>query len=449
MPDRASINVSVSAIADERDTAWGSNMRLHSHFKETVLLLGATFLGFSSGLYAECTAPLWDAHSPYSRGDIVSYGGNEWRAKRNTSGVVPGTHKPTWADLGNCDDEPGEPPTDPPSTPTPIQILGVWHCGNNYCDWSRVRETSPDGEFDRANRWIIDRDPADGLQGPPSVNLVILSFLEPLKLLHGHNDQGFVDGVPRGMTEDVVNYFKSHGIRVMVSMGGVTYTESWNQALIEDAAGLADKAFDLMISLGSDGMEIDWENGTPDSLEMAGIEAFIARYNTRRSGIPDHFLTLDLAVGNRYLQELSRRAAADWLPNGKIDYINAMVARGEPSTDQWQEHVDGKSNYNPPILPKAPAKIAVSLWLTDGRRPNENCVDYGRSSMKAKREYVETVAPSTGIGTPGFLGFMFWAAECPSTRNVCTTPPNSCEKGLGIAADTMQQFIPIAPLRSE
>jgi hypothetical protein len=249
------------------------------------------------------------------------------------------------------------------------------------------------------------------------------------------------------MTVDVVEYFKSHGIRVMVSMGGVTYTDAWNEALITDPITLADKAFDLVQFLGLQGLEIDWENGTPDDLELNGIEAFIDRYNTRRAGLADQFLTLDLAVGNRYLQELSRRAAADWLPNNKIDYVNAMVARGDPSTDQWQEHVDGKSNYNPPILPKAPAKIAVSLWLTDGRRPNKNCIEYNGSSLEDKTDYIQTVAPSGKGTTLGFLGVMFWAAECPSTRNVCTTPPNSCEGGLGVAAGNIQDFIPIGPLR--
>jgi hypothetical protein len=182
-------------------------------------------------------------------------------------------------------------------------------------------------------------------------------------------------------------------------------------------------------------------------LELDGIEEFIRQYNMRRTGFTNQFLTLDLAVGNRYLQELSRRAAADWLPNGKIDYVNAMVPRGEPSTDQWQEHVDGKSNYNPPTLPKAPAKIAVSLWLTDGRRPNENCIDFDNSSQKAKAGYVQTVAPNGAGMTSGFLGYMFWAAECPATRNVCTTPPNSCEGGMGVAASRFAVPVPMEPLR--
>jgi hypothetical protein len=412
-------------------------------------LCGILILLFCSSLRANCTATAWDAGVSYSRGQIVSHVDHEWRAKRTTAiGVAPGTHKPSWADQGVCG--PGEPPPPPPPPPPPgssaLQIFGVWHCGNSYCDWSKVRDTAPGGEFDIANRWIIHRD---GVSGEPSVNLVILSFLEPLKLLQGTSDAGFENGIPHGMTTDVVQYFKNHGIRVMVSMGGITYTDAWNDALAQSATELADKAFAVVDSLGLDGLEIDWENGTPDEIQLADFEAFIDRYNVNRAGLPDHFLTLDLAVGNRYLQELSRRASEDWLPNGEIDYINAMVPRGEPSTDQWQEHVDGKSQYNPPILPKPPAKIAVSLWLTNGRRANKNCVDYSRSSMKDKLNYVQTVAPSGAGSTPGFLGYMFWAAECPSTRNACTTPPNSCEGGMGVAAEALGDIIPIGPLRPD
>ena len=231
----------------------------------------------------------------------------------------------------------------------------------------------------------------------------------------------------------------------MLSMGGVTYTESWNIALTPDAAQLAELASQAVEILGADGLEIDWENGTPDVDELAGIETFIDTYNANSNTL----LTLDLAVGTRYLQELSRRAAADWLPNGKIDYINAMVPRGEPSTDQWQEHVNGKANYNPPILPKAPAKIVVSLWLTNSNRPNDNCVDFASSSQLEKADYVQAVQPNGAGSTPGFLGYMFWAAECPSTRNVCTTPPNMCEDGMGAGASYFDIPIPIGELRTD
>ena len=126
-----------------------------------------------------------------------------------------------------------------------------------------------------------------------------------------------------------------------------------------------------------------------------------------------------------------------------LDYANAMVARSSGDPDDWQEHVDGKLNYAPPILPKAPAKIAVSLWLTDGRNPNPNCVRFADSSQLAKAGYVQTVQPNGAGVTPGFLGYMFWAAECPSSRNVCTTPPDSCENGMGAAATHFNIPLPL------
>src|SRR4051812_36508379 len=98
------------------------------------------------------------------------------------------------------------------SSSTPISVYGTWHCGNDACTWATVRDMT---DFDAKNHWIIDR--GDG-SGKPSVNLVILSFVNPLKLMNKTTDAGNVNGVPIGMTQAVVNYFTSKGIRVMLSM---------------------------------------------------------------------------------------------------------------------------------------------------------------------------------------------------------------------------------------
>jgi hypothetical protein len=45
------------------------------------------------------------------------------------------------------------------------------------------------------------------------------------------------------------------------------------------------------------------------------------------------------------------------------------------------------------------------------------------------------------------LGFMFWAAERPSTRGVTTQPPNSCEGGMGAGATDLAMPLPMPPLR--
>jgi hypothetical protein len=55
-----------------------------------------------------------------------------------------------------------------------------------------------------------------------------------------------------------------------------------------------------------------------------------------------------------------------------------------------------------------------------------------------------------GIGsTPGLLGYMFWAAERPSTRGIGTVPPNTCEGGMGVAATTMGVLLPMPVLRQQ
>jgi len=403
-----------------------------------VLFLGST-LGAAAAFAYDCSGlPEWKRQHYYLLGDRVQDSGSAYENTVDGSKRDRPDAGDPWLLLGACDDPGGGGGGGGGGNdPQPLSIYGVWHCGDSYCDWSHVRDTSPGGEFDLANRWIVDRDA--GGDHRPSVNLVVLAFLEPRELLAGTTSGAFVGGIPAGMTPAVVDYFASRGIRVLLSMGGVTYTDSWNEALVSDPGGLAAKAVAAVEALGADGLEIDWENGRPDDAQLAGIETFIDTFNSLSGAV----LTLDLAVGDRYLQELSRRAAADWLPNGEIDWVNAMVPRGEPSTSQWQEHVDGKSNYDPPILPKAPARVAVSLWLTDSRSPNPNCVDFASSSQLEKAGYVQSVAPNGAGLTSGFVGYMFWAAECPATRNVCTTPPNGCEGGMGAGATHFDIPLPL------
>jgi hypothetical protein len=117
----------------------------------------------------------------------------------------------------------------------------------------------------------------------------------------------------------------------------------------------------------------------------------------------------------------------------------------------WQEHVDGKPQYDPPIPPLAPAKFTGSLWLT-GRKPAPECVDFSKSLQHpaATGDYVRTVMPNGAGTTHGMLGYMFWAAECEGTRTLCTTPEfnNSCEGGMGEAA-AYYKIVPMPALRQK
>jgi len=332
-------------------------------------------------------------------------------------------------------------------TASPIQIYGVWHCGDDFCAWGSVRSI---GEFDEKNHWIINAG-----DGAPSVNLVVLAFVDPLKLLNETTNSQTVDGLPIGMTQEVVDYFKSQGIRVSLSIGGITYTDFWNTALATDATQLGLNAAKAAQRLGV-GIEIDYEQNTdPD---LVGLQAFIDAYRSQLpfdpTG-PNHAarLTLDFAAGDRWLIDLTTKATTDWLgaENPVLDYANAMVTprrlnSAQTVIDHWQEHVDGKPQYAPPIPPLAPAKFTGSLWLT-GRIPVPECVDFFGSQQYDTADYVQTVAPNGAGKTPGMLGFMFWAAECSGTRNECTTPPNGCEAGMGVAAQQFDIPIPMPALR--
>ncbi|AFD07158.1 glycoside hydrolase family 18 protein [Solitalea canadensis] len=336
------------------------------------------------------------------------------------------------------------------TTSTPIQIYGVWHAGNEACGWSTERNMT---EFDAANHWLIDRG-----NGQPSVNLVVLSFVNPLKLLNKTTDAQTLNGLPRGMTQAVVNYFKTRGIRVMLSIGGITYTNDWNSALAQNATQLGLNAAEVAVNMGV-GIEIDYEQSNAPNL--TGLQSFITAY---RSVLPydasgnNHAarLTIDLAAGDRWLIDICRKATADWLRTDTpvLDYANAMVEARQASSAaaaqaNWQEHIDGKSNYSPVIPPLAPCKFTGAVYLVTGKSAAPECNNFNNSLAKSTGTYVQSVVPNGAGTSPGMLGYMYWAAECPSSRRICTTPPNSCENGVGTGATFYNIQIPMPTLRQQ
>ncbi len=338
------------------------------------------------------------------------------------------------------------PTATPGGSGSPISIYGAWHCSNDYCIWGTVRDMT---DFDHQNHWLIDR--GDG-SGKPSVNLVVLSFVEPWKLLNKTNDATTVNGVPRGITPEIVNYFTNHGVRVMLSIGGITYVTPWDNALTTNGRQLGLNAAEVARNLGV-GIEIDWEENSPTTTEMNGLQDFINAYRSvlpydPTGSNPAARLTIDLAAGDRWLIALTTKASTDWLTtaNPVLDYANAMVARSDGTPSTWQEHIDGKPNYSPPIPPLAPAKFTGGLWLHGN---SASCNNFANSPQNADANYVETVKPNGAGTTLGMLGFMFWAAECEGTRTTCTTPPNTCEGGMGVAAKTFDIPIPMPPLRQQ
>ena len=303
-----------------------------------------------------------------------------------------------------------------------IQVYGVWHCGSDLCGWDHVRDIS---EFDSKNHWLIDRG-----DGVPSVNLVVLSFVNPLRLLNLTNDDRTSQGIPLGMTPDVVNYFASKNVRVMLSIGGFTYTRDWDEALAKDPAQLGVNAAKAAQRL-SVGMEIDYEND--DHPNLAALQKFIDAYRSilpydSTGHDPAARLTIDLAFDDGYLNSLSQYATDNWLRASYpvLDYANAMVAfdkaDGPITQSGWQEHIDGK----PPVAPLAPAKLTGSLFIVSRRNLTPECTDFQSSLENVTGKFVQTVPPHGAGTTPGMLGYMFWAAGCPGSRAGCTAPPNSC-----------------------
>lgn len=332
-----------------------------------------------------------------------------------------------------------------------MQIYGAWHCSNDYCTWSTVRNMT---DFDTANHWTIDRGDGSGLA---SVNLVVLSFVQPLKLLDQTTDSGDTNGVPVGMNSAIVSYFTSHNVRVMISIGGETYTTYWDEALTQNATQLGLNAAALARSLGV-GIEIDYENSS--SPNLAGLQAFITAYRSQipydaTGANPAARLTLDLGAGDQYLIGLAQYATANWLKTSSpvLDYANAMVPNKQPSASaaesNWLEHVNGEPRYSPPIGPLAPAKFTGSIYLVTGKNPTPECTNFSASLQDSTGTFVRTVAPNGAGTTSGMLGYMFWAAECQGTRTECTTPPNTCDGGVGVGAATYDIPLPMTALRQQ
>src|ERR1700741_1808410 len=81
----------------------------------------------------------------------------------------------------------------PMEAQTQMQIYGAWHCYTDGCSWASVPNMTT---FDTDNHWMIDRNMNNTYE--PSVNLVILSFVDPVKLMNLTTDSGDTNGIPVG-----------------------------------------------------------------------------------------------------------------------------------------------------------------------------------------------------------------------------------------------------------
>jgi hypothetical protein len=315
-----------------------------------------------------------------------------------------------------------------------MQVYGLWHCYDDACSWASVPNMTT---FDTNNHWIIDRNRDNTFH--PSVNVVVLSFVDPVKLMNLTNDSATVNGIPIGMNTAVINYFQSHGICVMMSIGGFSYISHWDKALKANPTQLGINAAKAAKQFNV-GMEIDYEKSSkPDT---ADLQKFVSAY---RSVIPydptgSNYaarLTIDIGDGDTYLTALANYAVTNWLQtsNPVLDYANAMVASQNTSITTlesgWQQHVSG--NGSVPAM--APAKLTGSLWAV-GNTVIANCNNFSASDQETGFNFVSTVQPAGAGSSSGMLGYMFWGGGCQGNGTVCTYPPNTCEGGVGTGAGT-------------
>lgn len=311
-----------------------------------------------------------------------------------------------------------------------VQVYGIWHCYTDACSWASVPNMTT---FDTDNHWIIDRNLNNTYQ--PSVNVVVLSFVDPVKLMNLTNDSGDANGIPIGMNTAVVSYFQSRGIRVMFSIGGASYTKNWDKALSSNPNQLGLNAANAAKQFNV-GMEIDYEKSSNPNL--TGLEQFVSAY---RSVIPYDAtganyaarLTIDLGDGDTYLTSLANYATINWLTttNPVLDYANAMVASQKTSVSTlesgWQQHVNGNAS----VPPLAPAKLTGSLWVV-GNSAIPNCIGpFSSSYQETAYSFVSTISPAGAGVSSGMLGYMFWGGGCQGNGTVCTYPPDTCQVGVG------------------
>jgi len=293
----------------------------------------------------------------------------------------------------------------------PSHLYGLWYCGDDACNWAVEPNLNQ-------VQWIINRG-----DGKPTANVVIFAFLDPLALLQRTNNANFVNGVPKGMTNNVVQFFKSHGIAVMFSIGGEEFSSDgkWNQAL-SDPVTLAKNAAAISKSFGV-GIEIDYENDS--STYLSALDQFVQAYRSiiPSSGDSASYLTVDMGAGTGYLTGVSKMAT-QWLNSSKINWANAMVT-GSPygslgdATQYWQQHLDGANWAG--IPPMRPSTLVISLYSSSG---SKNCHSFDGTVLQGALGWVSQKSAR---------GIFFWACGCPA--------PNSCVQNCEGIQQGSKQFI--------
>ena len=173
------------------------------------------------------------------------------------------------------------------------------------------------------------------------------------------------------MTQEVVDYFKSRGIRVMLSIGGITYTDDWD-------AGAGRKR-DTARAQRARGGPGSWGWVSRSTTKRTPTRNWpgcrlsstpIARCSLTTPPATNHAarLTIDLGAGDRWLiaSTATPRQLAAHRTTPVLDYANAMVrpaAVGSGTPADWQEHIERQAELRPAGSALAPAKLTGGLYL--------------------------------------------------------------------------------------
>ena len=248
-----------------------------------------------------------------------------------------------------------------------------------------------------------------------------------------------------------IDYFSQAMNLVFVSIGGATYTASWEEALQTNATAenFAEKVADIA-TMYNVGVEIDYEESASPLLPQ--LEAFIRKYRDihpfepwDQNPSPPSFLTLDFGQGAQFMGPI-----ANWVAHNAfkplsgerlLSWANAMVSGGQESRvsdliARWGQHIYGYSTLQ--TFPIPPSYLVGGRW-SSGRRAQESCIGPGSPTLTDSSlvEFVNNVKPCIEMCgeckaalpaagdtySDGMLGYAYWMVGniSPRQSNTCPT----------------------------
>ena len=244
----------------------------------------------------------------------------------------------------------------------------------------------------------------------------------------------------------------------MLSIGGITYTDAWNQALAQNADPARPEGGRARHAARRRHRDRLRGEHQPEPHRPAGVHQRLpgrppVRRDRRR---PAARLTIDLAAGDRWLIGINQKATADWLRTDRpvLDYANAMVPARQPSASTRRGELAGAHRRQAPVQPAGPAARAGEVHRLPvprrGLAGPAGVHQLRRLGAEGDRPITSSASlPKRPAGTHAgharvhVLGGR--AAVDPRRRR--PQPPNTCEGGIGVGATTLNMPLPMPALR--